>query len=149
MPEFNFDVEGFEELERKLERLDPKYQKRAYRNAANAAMLPVARAAKTSAPVGLEAHKTYKGRWVSPGFLSRSVRRKSIAYRDGSKFLALVGVAPEAFYGLQFLELGTSHISRRPWLEPSYRNNRRQVVSLFRKKLKEQIEKQAKKQALG
>jgi HK97 gp10 family phage protein len=149
MPQFDFSIEGFEALERQLSGLEPKRQKRAYRNAASAAMLPVVRAAKSSAPVGLEAHKTYKGRWVSPGFLARSVRRKSMAYRDGSKFLALVGVAPEAFYGVQFLELGTRHIPRRPWLEPAYRSQSRDVVELFRKKLKHQIEKQAKQQVVG
>jgi hypothetical protein len=60
-----------------------------------------------------------------------------------------VGVAPEAFYGVQFLELGTRHIPRRPWLEPAYRSQSREVVELFRKKLKQQIEKQAKQQVVG
>lgn len=146
MPQFDFELEGLDALQKQLKQLDPKFQKRAYRNTVRAAMKPVAVTAAATAPVGTEMHKTYKGRWVSPGFLSRSIRQKVTARRDGSAFVSLVGVAPEAFYGVQFLELGTSTIPRRPWLEPSYRANRRQVLSVFQKRLKKQIALQLKKQ---
>ena len=75
--------------------------------------------AKASAPSGTESHKTYKGRVVAPGFLKASVRMRSGISKDKQSAYALIGVAPEAFYGLQFIELGTSMYPARPWLTPS------------------------------
>lgn len=147
MIDFEARVSGLKELDKAISKLQPKFQRRVYRNAVNASLLPVMREAKASAPRGTEPHKTYKGRWVSPGFLARSVARKTIAKRDGSKFIGMVGVKPEAFYGTLFLELGTSQIPARPWLEPAFRRNKKTTQRLFRKKLWEQIRKQIRKQA--
>lgn len=139
------EIEGLKELSRALKELDPRKQQRAIRNAASAAMLPVMKEARNRVPQGDRAHKTYKGRWVAPGFASRNIKRSSKTSRDKMRFTASVGVSREAFYATQFVELGTTYISAIPWLRPAYESNRKNVENLFKKKLREQIIKQAQK----
>ena len=78
--------------------------------------------AKASAPqqnAPQVSHRTYKGRLVAPGFLKSSVRMRSGISKNKQSAYALIGVAPEAFYGLAFIELGTSMYPARPWMTPA------------------------------
>lgn len=138
------EIEGLKELSDQLSRLGSKVGGKALRSAAMRATLPVVKAAKSSAPVGVKPHKTYKGRLVSPGFLSRSVARKSRLSKDKRNAYVFIGVKPEAFYGLQFLELGTSRIPKRPWLTRVFESNQKQVIDRFKGILRENIAKAAK-----
>src|SRR5262245_31528192 len=63
-------------------------------------------------------HKTYRGRTVPAGFASESVRQ--ITWLKKGVAGSLVTVLAEAFYALQFLELGTAYIAAKPWLMPSF-----------------------------
>ena len=45
----------------------------------------------------------------------------------------MVGVRPEAFYAVSFIELGTSSIPKRPWLEPAFRASRGDINARMRK----------------
>lgn len=137
-------LEGFRELEKKLDRLSHLNQGRALRVALNASANPVVKQARATVPRGDVPHKTYKGRWVSPGFASRNIRKKVWIARNKTYGSAMVGVRSEAFYALQFLELGTSEIPRRPWLEPAFRLTRGSQTSLFAQKMREYIAKVAK-----
>jgi len=136
-------VKGLKDLERKLNKLQHNVRGKALRNATNQAMLPVLRSARTYAPVGTEPHKTYKGRWVFPGHLQRSVRRRSRLSRDKNAAYSMVGVKPEAFYGVQFVEIGTKYISgnKHKWLRPAMQDNQRAILRLLKEKLKHQIDK--------
>ncbi len=138
-------IKGLKELQRKLAALGPAVGGKALRQATNAAMLPVLQQARSSAPEGTTTHKTYKGRVVFPGFLRRSVIRRSRLSRDKKTAWARVGVKREAFYGTQFLEIGTSRMPRRPWLTPAMDERQDQVTLLLKKKLKAQIDKARKK----
>jgi hypothetical protein len=126
-------VKGLRELSRKLSQLDAKSGGKILRSAAMRSTLPAFKAIKAAAPKSDRSfpHKTHKGRWVAPGFLSRSVARKSRLSRDKRTATVLLGVKPEAFYGLQFVELGTSKQRRQPWLEPNFRRSRHAVVARF------------------
>ena len=144
-------VIGLKELEKKLHKLGKAAGGNALRNATASAMLPALRAARTSAPVGTQAHRTYKGRLVAPGFLSRSVIRRSRLSRDKTTAWATVGVRGEAFYGVQFVELGYTAGKRgspnrrmvpsRPWLEPAFETTQQQIYRRLKEKLKLQIDK--------
>ena len=137
-------VEGLKDLSRKLAELGENAGGKALRNATAAAMRPVAKAAKKNAPVGTTWHTTYKGRRVPPGFLKQSVRMRSRISRDRKTARAVVGVKGEAFYGVQFVELGTSRQPRQPWLEPAFYQNKDTVLSKLKEKLKFQIDKARK-----
>lgn len=139
-------VEGLKELSAKLRALGETVAARNLRGAARDAMQPVERAAVATVPVGDRIHQTYKGRTVTPGFLQRSIRRKAFAKRGAkNEVRAVVGVAREAFYGLAFVERGTSKMPAQPWLVPSFESAQGQVLDKFRKSLKARIERAARK----
>lgn len=139
------DLEGFAELGKKLTALGTAAGGKALRNANLKASTPVLKQAKQNAPVGTVAHKTYKGRLVAPGFLSRSVKRKSRLSKDKTTAYVLIGVAPEAYYGVQFIEKGTKNLRRKAWLQPAIDVKKAEYTRRLGQFLKENIEKVARK----
>jgi len=132
-------IEGLAELSRKLSKLEAGLAAKTLRQAAMNAATPVVREARLRIPVGEEAHRTYKGNLVSPGFAKRNIKKK-IAIKDGRAVVS-IGVAREAFYVVQFLELGTRYIPETPWLVPSFVAQRRNVEQRMAAQLKTKIEK--------
>lgn len=164
--DFENQIFGFEELTKKLNSLGAALGGKALRSAARSAMLPAKKAAQAAAPKGggpyiyagkssgkkgynygtLRAfdpypRKTYRGLVVAPGFSSRSLSIKTWLSRDKSQTNVMLGVKPEAFEALQFVELGTSYQKAQPWLEPSFRASIPLVASRFKVQLKKQLEK--------
>lgn len=153
-------ITGFAELTKQLSSMGQALGSRTLRSAALSAMLPAQKAARAAAPVGAPPYgpyplsrttsldpypkKTYKGRLVTPGFTSRSVIRRAKLSTDKATARVALGVKAEAFYALQFIELGTSTIPKRPWLEPSFRASIPAVNDALRAKLKARIDKAAK-----
>lgn len=111
------------------------------------AALPALRAAQSRAPISDRDYlkKTYKGRYVAPGFLRRNIARKSILSRDKRFVKVMIGPKPEAFYGTQFIEIGTSTIPKQPWLEPAFKSQKTVMVQQLSARLKQLILKAAKK----
>lgn len=93
-------IEGLAELTRNLNELKDATSGKVLRSAAMASTTPVIRLMRAKAPRGDRAHRTYKGRLVAPGFLSRSIKRKSFISRKRGSVNVLVGLAKEAYYGL-------------------------------------------------
>ncbi len=107
-------IKGLKDLERKLLNISKKMSSKILRQGALQATTPAMKAMKKDAPKGKKSHRTYKGRLVAPGFLSRSIIRHIDRSRD--KTIVLIGVKKEAFYGIQFLNLGTkSHIIKNKY----------------------------------
>jgi hypothetical protein len=92
-------TEGLKNIVDTFDRLKSAGQLRVMRSAANASLTPVVKALRQAAPKGSEAHRTYKGRTVAPGFLSRSIVKSSRIARDRSRVFAHVRLASEAWYG--------------------------------------------------
>ncbi len=69
-------------------------------------------------PGKAQSHTTYKGRIVSAGFASRSIRMKIRIDPKKGVATAFIGVLKEAFYAISFFELGlpSRGIARDPWL---------------------------------
>jgi len=137
------NVEGLDQLNKQLNELGKQLAAKALRSALMSATLPTVKEAKVRAPVGTLPHKTYKGRVVAPGFLSRSLGRKSRVNKDGTGASVSIGVRNEAFYGVQFLELGTSKIPKRPWLVPAYEATYKQGLEIFKAELRKRIDRAA------
>jgi|14_taG_2_1085336.scaffolds.fasta_scaffold08114_3 HK97 gp10 family phage protein len=146
------ELEGLNKLSKQLSELGSQVGGKALRSATMQASLPIAKKAKANAPIGLEPHKTYTskkarkhpGRLVGAGFLSRNVARKSRLSKDRRTAYVFVGVKPEAFYGVQFLELGTSRIRKRPWLTKAMESSKSQVIERLKDRLKKNIVKAAR-----
>jgi HK97 gp10 family phage protein len=159
---------GYKELSKQLAAMSDAVGGKALRSAAMSAMLPALRAAQKNAPVGNPPYsygarrsvktrrtitartfdpypvKTYKGRLRTPGFARRNVARKARISRDKRTVNVMLGVKPEAFYAVQFIELGTSRIPKQPWLEPAFRSSITEVDRRFRGQLKKLIDKAAR-----
>jgi len=141
----SYQVLGLRELNDALKQLEPRKQINAIRNASRAAVGPVRKDAISRVPRGDKAHKTYKGRWVAPGFAARNINVNTYTSRDKSVIGATVGTKKEAFYVRAFLEEGTAHIAPRPWLRPAYEANKGSMERIFRRSLRQKIIQQAKK----
>jgi len=148
------DVKGFKELSRQLSKMGAAVGGKALRSAAMTATLPVVKRARNSIPVGNPPYesgdpypvKTYKGRLRTPGFAKRNIARKSKISRDRRFVSVMIGVKPEAFYAINFIEFGIpGRIPARPWLEPAFRASTGDINDRMKRRLKELIDKAAKK----
>jgi HK97 gp10 family phage protein len=150
-------VKGYKELSAQLQAMGAAPAGAALRSAAMSAMLPAAQAAQAAAPRGNPPYnygnrtvdpypkRTFKGRLVAPGFASRNVVRRGALSRDKTFAKVSLGVRAEAFYAVQFIELGTSKIPKRPWLEPAFRGSTNAVDARLQDRLKQLIDRAATK----
>lgn len=92
-------------------------------------------------------HKTYRGRLVSAGFAARSLKVVVRANRAKTLFTALLGVAAEAFYVVQFFELGTAFIPAHPWLVPAFESSQDPALRQITESLRKAVDRIAKKRA--
>lgn len=137
------EIEGAKELSKKLAALGALAGGKALRSAVGAAATPIKKEAESNIPTGKKAHKTYKGRLVAPGFASRNIVKRTRLYRNRQTAVAVVGVRREAFYAVQFVELGTKKLKARPWLVRSMKNKQREAERRFARQLKRRILKVA------
>jgi len=145
-------VEGTKELTEKLRLLStPKEYIGALRESVRMPMKQVFKKAKANlsriSPGKREIHRTYKGRLVSSGFALRSLRMIVATGKEKESASAVLGVRKEAFYVLQFFELGTAHISAQPWLQPAFYSSRQEMVNGTGDGIKAYIEKIARKRS--
>lgn len=145
-------LKGAKELDAKLRQLAAEgggKDAKVLRGAMRAAMQIPLKAAKAEAATlneSGEAHRTYKGRLVAPGFASRNLRIVTVGGRSGGgKFRTVLGVRREAFYAVNFMELGTARIARRPWLEPAFSASAGATVDRFADVMRKRIEQIARK----
>jgi len=155
-------IKGYKELSAQLTNMGAAAGGQALKSAAFASMKPALAAAQAAAPSANPPYgpyatrttpldpypkKTYKGRRVAPGFAKRSVAIKAFLSRTRDFVKVSLGVGREAFYAVQFLELGTSKIPKRPWLEPAFRGAVAAVDAQFQARLKALIDRAAKRRA--
>jgi hypothetical protein len=141
------EIKGLRELRKKLKALPKSVQGRTLSNATRSSLLPAEKLAKATIPVGTESHVTYRGTVVEPGFSKSQIRREVWRSPNGAYAIARLGVRPEAFYAVQFVELGVPAygIPPRPWLAPALEQSQRLVVDRLKDRLSKSIEKAAKK----
>lgn len=132
-------VEGLRELNHKLGRLELATAAKAMRASLMEATKPVVAQMKAAVPRGTEPHKTYKGRTVGGGFLSRSIIRKSRFDKRAGKMSIAIGVKREAYYGVSFIDRGTKKITGRRWFLQRFEMNQNKMVGILKQKLAEKI----------
>ena len=145
------EIRGFRELNRKLNRMAEAPRGKLLRRAVMQGTLPALRAAQSAAPVGTPPYesgdpypvRTYKGNLRAPGFLKRNIARKSVLSSDKRAVRVMIGPRPEAFYGTQFIELGTTRSAKQPWLEPAFRSSLPAVNARLKARLKALLDKAA------
>lgn len=145
-------LEGYAELDRKLRELaDPKAGANALRASVRNPMMEVAEVARRNiavlSPGEAKLHRTYRGRLVSAGFAARNIKVVVKMSRSKQSASALLGVVKEAFYAVQFFELGTAKIPRRPWLVPALESSKEEAIRGVGEVLKKRITRIARKRA--
>lgn len=148
------ELQGVAELHAKLTRLaSPKEGAKALRDSVATPMRVVRKVAKQNlgrvSPGIREWHRTYTGRIVQRGFAQRSVVVQTAINRSKTMAWSKLGVRKEAFYAVQFFELGTATIGRRPWLVPAFESQRSASLRSIGMTLKKHIEKIATSRAGG
>lgn len=113
-------VDNLPKILRQLRRVADLQRGRILRKGLRTAIQPALQRAKADIPVGVDAHRTYKGRDVQPGFARKNVRAIVSIARDKQSGVAVLGVRSEAFYAVSFVEVGTSKAAAQPWLVPAF-----------------------------
>lgn len=134
-------IEGLNKLTLKLTKLSDKLAAPTLKKAASKAMIKTYQEVKAGAPVGKKAHRTYKGRLVAPGYLKRTLKKTARAYKSKRKAIVTIKAAPEAFYGVQFIDRGTKYIKARRWFADKYSKNLSQIQEDFAAELRKEIAK--------
>jgi hypothetical protein len=88
-----------------------------------------------------------KGKEVDSGWAQQNLRLKTWVSRDKTVATAMIGVGPEAFYVLQFIELGTSRYPAAPWLTPVFESSTSGMVAEVGGQMRTRIERIAKARA--
>jgi HK97 gp10 family phage protein len=131
---------GFDALSKKLQTLsNAKEIGDAMKTEVRGAMQEVKKTAAGLIPEGIDPHVTYKGRVVTPGFAKRSLRVVARLDKKRGAAYALLGVRAEAFYAIQFVELGTSKMAAQPWLLPAFEQSTDNAVRMVAQGLREWI----------
>lgn len=151
-------LQGVDELIRKLRKMGPQKQVATVLRAAVTAGMRTPRedaamglASMTSRQQAPKPHKTYKGNVVQPGFAASQVRIATFVSRDKQAAKAVVGPTAEAFYAVQWVELGVPAygIPPRPWLVPALEDNKDYSVRVIAQHLRKRIEELARKRGGG
>lgn len=138
---------GAAELSKKLAELGAGVQGKYLRQVVREAIKPALRQAEATIPVGDKPHRTYKTKLVPPGYAKMSLRLKTWVSRDKAAATAMIGVLPDAFYVLQFIELGTSKFPAAPWLTPAFEATVSPMTSGVAGALRKRIDRIAKARA--
>lgn len=147
-------IDGYNKLSKQLSAMQGAVAVKVLKRAANQAMLPVVQQARQNIPVGNPPYESSRsdpypvkglgGKLRTPGFAKRNIARKTIEMRRKGNVLAMVGVKPEAFYAVQWIELGKSNQPARPWLRSALRQAQGKVDTRFRERLRRIIDKAAR-----
>jgi HK97 gp10 family phage protein len=134
-------LEGVADLTAKLNELGAKVAARELKGTAKEALQIAEHKARATMPQGVEPHKTYRGRLVSGGYaLSTLHIETKLDKRQGSA-IATLGVGREAFYVVQFVELGTARMAARPWLRPALEDSEDAMLSQLSVSLKKRVDR--------
>lgn len=149
----SIEVQGLDELERKLALLDNKMAGKALYAALGYALTPVVKDAKNAAAKAKEPHTVFypngKKIEVKPGLLRSAIKKRRVPksemkgdLADGAAMGVYIGtgrnkVYPNYWY---FVEYGTSKQPAAPFIRPSFDNNVELMISRFSEKLNEKID---------
>lgn len=140
-------LEGVADLTKQLTALGAKVAAKELRGTVKEAIQIALHAARSNIPVGTEFHTTYKGRIVSPGFALANIDTKiGFDKRTGAAY-ALLGVRPEAFYALAFVETGTAHMAAQPWLVPAFEASQDPMLQALADELRRRVDSVTAKRA--
>lgn len=140
-------LEGVAALTAQLNEFGAKVAAKELRQTVGKALEVAEHAARANIPVGELPHFTYRGRLVSGGYAVSTLHIETKINKKTGSAVAMLGVGREAFYAVQFVELGTSKMPARPWLRPAFESSEDPMLQAIATELRARIEKIAAKRA--
>ncbi len=149
MPKTLFEIDGFDELNRKLKRLPDKVKRREVLKVLGQVANPTVKAARSHAPISKKPHLQSGSRTrkiIQPGNLKKSIG-KIRGKRGLAKINAVLYVGPKArgkydgWYGA-FVHGGTVKQSANPFMQKAYNQTRGMVTADAEKRVAKYIQKQ-------
>lgn len=152
-------IEGLKELQKALDQLPKEIQGRPLRSAVSFGAKEIADKVKdragTFSDTGTLEDAIFRYRSRRHSTTGREtffvgVRQGKAQYKDTARNRSLGRVGKsyktqgEAYYW-RFLEFGTVKMAAKPFLRPTFENNKRQAVEIIKERLGKSIEAQAKK----
>ncbi|HXI99565.1 MAG TPA: HK97-gp10 family putative phage morphogenesis protein [Gemmatimonadaceae bacterium] len=137
-------LEGVAALTKQLIALGKLDDGKALKMAVRAGIKETLKAAQAIAPVGTVPHRTYRGLLVAPGFSKSQL--KIISTINSAKNIAsgILSVSKQAYYVLQYWELGTRKQPAHPFLRQALSNARGNSESALRSSLERAVDRAAK-----
>lgn len=142
-------LEGVADLTAQLNELGVKLAAKELKGTVKAALQEAEHRARANIPIGKVPHKTYRGRLVSPGYAVSTLHIETGFNKKTGAAFALLGVGPEAFYVVQFIEFGTFKDAAQPWLRPAFYNSKDQMLEKIKGELVNRIARVAAKRGRG
>lgn len=135
-------LEGVKELERELERLPSKVQKKMLRPSLRASAKPIRDEAVRRAPRRKSPPPRGSSRYHPAGKeLYRSIKVRSAGRQPGLDAAIQVKTGPHG----HLLERGTIHIGAQPFMRPAYDTRKGEAIRVFRETLGKRIEDEVRK----
>lgn len=134
-------LEGVAELTAQLNAIGKGFAAKSLRGTVKEALEVAEHKARANMPQGTEPHKTYRGRLVAPGYALTTLHIETSLNKQTGAAVARLGVGREAFYAVQFVELGTAHTPAQPWLRPAFLESEDEMLRQIGTSMKERIEK--------
>ena len=138
-------LEGVAELTAQLNQLSAKTAARELLGIAKESLQIAEHKARATMPQGEQPHKTYRGRLVSGGYALTTLHIETKLNKRTGSAVATLGVGREAFYAVQFVELGTARKAARPWLRPALEDSEGAMLARMKAALKERVEAATKR----
>lgn len=139
-------LDGVAQLTRQLIALGKLDDGKALRGSVKAGIQPAYKRARASIPVGSVPHRlaaAYGKQLVNSGFARQSLRTITTINAQKNIASALLGVRKNAFYILNFVELGTRYQRAQPWIRPAFFNSRADMETALKSYLQKAVLKAA------
>lgn len=146
-------ITGLAVLSKKLSQLTTLQEGKILKSSSKFAMAAALKRARVNIPVGGKvgrsgrvtvSHLTYDGKRVQAGFAKSQLRTAAFVNKEGTIGGALLTTTKQAFYAINFVELGTRYQLPQPWIRKSLLEARSDVEDRLASKIAEGINKIAK-----
>lgn len=139
----SFTLEGVAALTKQLNQLGSLEEGKALKRCVKAGIDQALDRAKQIIPVGTEPHRLKNGLLVNFGYAKSTLH--TISTINSAKNLAsgILGVGKQAYYILQFVELGTRKMPAQPWIRRALLEARGNCELALRESLAESVAKAA------
>jgi HK97 gp10 family phage protein len=135
-----FTLTGAAAVQRRLQALPPKLQRKGLRAAARSAMKIVQSAARANAK-GIDDPESGRQIWREIKIQAGKMKEPGVIMRVGVMGGAVSSKSKTPPWYWRLVELGTEHQRARPFLRPALENNAQAVASKFVSELNVQIDK--------